>query len=382
MMVYKILGLLYRLVALTILPTTLGFPYQLHQHGIRALPRASEPQIVTGLYGSASAVAQIVIHDADGEVSWSWSVMNGKNISSELRACLYDVCRAKGCSATENKWANNGDSVVAIHGSAAIIINHHPGRDTDKAVSFGICLNRDNMENTHSAEMLPDGKIAVATTSNDMMGNIKIFDIHKSLDVRAAPTQQLDGIPAVHALLWDDQRRVLWAAGNDRSPLVEGSTSILNAYKYTAGLFQAHESHVISNPIRLSTEWGFDTLWWDGPHAMTPIPNQARLLITTDLDVHIYDMERRTFQHGETVVQEYLKGFKSVDVRTGPDGVSLPRSDIKSIGFLENGDTLYVQAQWGQVFGTHVSYISEGNKQPDIWNQMLYRSRWFSQTAW
>ncbi|KAG5952533.1 hypothetical protein E4U53_000608 [Claviceps sorghi] len=239
------------------------------------------------------------------------------------------------------------------------------------------------MENTHSAEMLPDGKIAIATTSSDMTGNIKIFDIYRSQSVRAEPIQKLDGIPAVHALLWDDRRRVLWAAGNDRSPRTEGSTSILNAYKYVAGLFQAQgESHVITNSTRLSTEWGFGTSWWNGPHAMTPIPHQRRLLITTDLDVHVYDIDTRTFQHGEFVVQQYLKGFQPDGVRTGPDGVSLPRSDIKSVAFLENGNALYVQAQWGQVFGKHVNYLSGGNKQPNIWDQILYRSRWFNQTAW
>ncbi|KAG5927141.1 hypothetical protein E4U42_002552 [Claviceps africana] len=375
--------LLYTSVVIALLPRALGFPSQCHPVGIRALPSNSEPQIITGLYGNRTAAAQIVIHDAAGKASWSWSVHDGKNISPDLRACLHDACRAEGCSATENKWANDGDSVVAIYGSAAIIINHHPGRDTDKAVSFGVCLNRDNMQNTHSAEMLPDGKIAIATTSNDVTGNIKIFDIHRSRHVRAAPVQQLDGIAAVHALLWDDQRRVLWAAGNDRSPQAEGSTSILNAYKYAAGSFQAqHESHVITNPTRLSTEWGFGTSWWNGPHAMTPVPHQRRLLITTDLDVHIYDMDTRTFQHGESVAQQYLKGFQPDGVRTGPDGVSLPRSDLKSIGFLENGNALYVQAQWGQVFGKHVNHLSRGNKQPNLWDQILYRSRWFSQTAW
>ncbi|KAG6077993.1 hypothetical protein E4U15_004464 [Claviceps sp. LM218 group G6] len=235
------------------------------------------------------------------------------------------------------------------------------------------------MDNTHSAEMLPDGKIAIATTSNDIRGGIKIFDTFSSQGVRAAPIQQLDGVSAVHAVLWDDERRVLWAAGNDRSPLSEGSRSILNAYRYTAGSFETkYESHIISSPVRLSAEWGSNTPWWDGPHAMTSIPNQRKLLITTDLDVHVFDMESQSFQHGDYVAQRYLKGFQPEGTRNGPDGVFLPRSDIKSIDILENGNTLYVQAQWGQVFGKHVSYISEGRKQPNIWDQVLYRSRWFN----
>ncbi|KAG6125740.1 hypothetical protein E4U28_000859 [Claviceps purpurea] len=371
--------LLYSSVALTLLSSAFGSLPQLHPSGISLFPDSLKSQIITGLYGSPTSTARIVIHDTDGQPSWSWSVQDGKNISVELRACLYDLCQAQGCSAPENKWANNGDSVIAIHGSAAIIINHHPGRDTDKAVAFGICLNRDDMDNTHSAEMLPDGKIAIATTSNDIRGGIKIFDTFSSQGVGAAPIQQLDGVSAVHAVLWDDQRKVLWAAGNDRSPLSEGSRSILNAYRYTASSFETkYESHIISSPVRLSTEWGSSTPWWDGPHAMTLIPNQRKLLITTDLDVHVFDMESQSFQHGDLVAQRYLKGFQPEGTRNGPNGVFLPRSDIKSIDILENGNALYVQAQWGQVFGKHVSYISEGRKQPNIWDQVLYRSRWFN----
>ncbi|KAG5933104.1 hypothetical protein E4U59_007062 [Claviceps monticola] len=371
--------LLHSSVALTLLPSAFGSLPQLHPSGISLFQDSPKSQIITGLHGSPTSTARIVIHDTNGQSSWSWSVQDGKNISVELRACLYDLCQAQGCSAPESKWANNGDSVIAVHGSAAIIINHHPGRNTDKAVAFGICLNRDNMDNTHSAEMLPDGKIAIATTSNDIRGGIKIFDTFSSQGVGAVPIQQLDGVSAVHAVLWDDQRKVLWAAGNDRSPLSEGSRSILNAYRYTAGSFETkYESHIISSPVRLSTEWGSSTPWWDGPHAMTSIPNQRKLLITTDLDVHVFDMESQSFQHGDPVAQRYLKGFQPEGIRNGPDGVLLPRSDIKSIDILENGNALYVQAQWGQVFGKHVSYLSEGRKQSNIWDQVLYRSRWFN----
>lgn len=254
-------------------------------HGIRASPGSSAPQIITGLYGSPTTSAQIVIHDAAVRPSWLWSEQDGKSISSQLRACLYDVCKIK-------------------------------------------------------------------------------------------------GIFAVHALLWDDRSRVLWAAGNDRSPLIKGSTSIVNAYKYTDGSFQPKPiSHIITSPARLWKEWGAGTLWCNGPHDMAPVPDQRRLLITTDLDIQIYDLGSQTFQHGEVVAQQFLEGTQPVDGSIGPDRTLLLRSDIKSISILETGDTLSGQSQWDQTFGNPVNYISSGNKQPNIWNRMLYRSRWSNEST-
>ncbi|KAK2601904.1 hypothetical protein QQS21_004495 [Conoideocrella luteorostrata] len=336
-----------------------------------------DAQIITGHYGSPTTQARIVIHDAAGRPSWTWSVPEGKNISPELRRCLYDVCKGYGCAATENKWANNGDSVVAIHGFAAIVINHHPGRPTDKAITFGVCLDRDNMDNTHSVELLPDGKIAIATTSFDMTGNIKIFDL-RAKSPFAPPIQQLDGIPAVHALVWDARASVLWAAGNDRSPLVQGSRSTLNAYRYRYRSFQPRpEIYVIAPATHLTVEWGRNTPWWDGGHAMTQIPNQRKLLITTDLDVHVFDINSRTFEHGESVQRKYLAGFTPVGMCQ-----NLPRSDIKSVSYLPDGRTLYVQALWGETFSNYVVHLAGGRRIQNIWNQKLYRSRWFTRPLW
>lgn len=343
----------------------------------------SNAQIITGLFGTPSSQAQIVIHDTNGQSSWTWNADSGKNLSPQLRQCLHDVCQAGGCTVPENKWANNGQSVVAIYGYAAVVINHHPGLASDKAVTFGVCLNRDGMDNTHTVELLPDGKIAIATTGTSQTGSIKIFNLNGAQGPLAAPIQQLDGIPAAHSLLWDAQRSVLWAAGNDISAVAPGSRSILNAYTYRNGAFLPNpETHVISNAMHLTTEWGANTPWWDGSHSMTPIPHQRKLLITTDLDVHVYDMDRKTFEHGNAAVQKYLKGFQPVDARVGPDGVSLPRSDIKTVSILGNGNTLYVQAVWGQTYGTMVNLLVNGQRQQSIWNQMLYRSRWFTQIAW
>ncbi|TWU71070.1 hypothetical protein ED733_001282 [Metarhizium rileyi] len=340
-------------------------------------------QIVTGFFGSPSKTARIVVHNAAGQVSWDWSIDKAGNVPAALRQCAYDTCKAGGCAVPEVKWADNGRSVLSVYGYAAIIINHHPGLETDKRISFGVCTNRDDMDNSHTVELLPDGKVAVGTTTSAATGNIKIFNRFGPQNPLAAPIQQLHGIPGVHAVLWDARRSVLWAAGNDISPLSKASRSILNAYAYKNGLLSAKpQTWVIASATHLTTEWSSNTPWWDGAHAMVPIPGQDKLLITTDLDVHLYDMHTQKFEHGAPVAQKYLAGFQPLGKRVGPDGVSLPRSDIKSLSILDNGDTLYVQAVWGQTYGEKVNILADKKMQGSLWNQVLYRSRWFADTAW
>lgn len=344
-------------------------------------PNKNNAQIITGLFGSPTSEAQIVIHDTNGRPSWTWNVSSGKNVSPQLRQCLHDACRGGGCAVPEVKWAENGQSVLAIYGYGAIIINHHPGRADDKQITFGVCLNRDGMENSHTVELLPDGKVAIATTTSELTGNIKIFNRWGSQPF-SQPTQTLDGIPAVHALLWEPDNNLLWAAGNDRSPLAQGSTSILNSYTYQNGWFQTTpQTRVITPAVHLTSEWGGNTPWWDGSHAMTPVPNQRKLLISTDLDIHLYDMDEDTFVHGSAVQEAHLRGFQALGARVGIDGANLPRSDIKSVSFLENGHGLYVQAVWNETYGKSVTVLTGGSRR-SIWNQMLYRARWFAETVW
>ncbi|KHN97603.1 uncharacterized protein MAM_04618 [Metarhizium album ARSEF 1941] len=300
---------------------------------------------------------------------------------------LRGACGAGGCPVPEAKWADGGRSVVAVFGFAVVVINHHPGRPSDKLLSFGVCTDRDDMANTHSAEALPGGRLAVATTAAAAgSANVLVFDRAPGrLDALAAPVQRLGagGIAAVHAVLWDPRRAVLWAAGNDVSPLTGGSRSILNAYAWAGGrLASAPRTSLVARAAHLTAEWGPRTPWWDGAHAMVPVPGEDKLLVTTDLDVHVYDVRAGTVEHGQPVAERYLAGFRPAGARVGLDGVPLPRSDIKSLSMLANRDTLYVQAVWNQTYGETVGVLENGRLAGTLWSQMLYRSRWFAETAW
>ncbi|KAF9770709.1 hypothetical protein IL306_011697 [Fusarium sp. DS 682] len=339
-------------------------------------PQEQDPLIVTGQYYPA----RITIHDTSGRASWSWSKSDflEQQIPQKLKDCL-----SEGGSVTDAKWANHGRSVVSIYGYAAVVINHCPEDPSkDKAITFGMCLNSRGLQGTHGVEIVPDGKLAIATTSYESTGNIKIVNTSLgTADPNPKFLQELDGIPASHSLVWDQVTSSLWVVGNDKPPQAkEPSRAQLNRYLYRDGLFSQKPSQVeiIGPPARLDVEW--DSSWWDGGHDITPVPNQRQLLISTDLDMHLFNLTSASFLHGTDVLnQTFLKGFKPVTSHEH----NLPRADIKSLSLHMSSGTLYVQAVWQKYFSTFVNHLPGGSKPLEkiTFSQSIYRSRWFSAVA-
>ncbi|KAH7240118.1 uncharacterized protein BKA55DRAFT_577042 [Fusarium redolens] len=242
-----------------------------------------------------------------------------------------------------------------------------------------MCLDAPGLRGTHGVELLPDDKIAIATTSYEPTGNIKI--VNASLDTsNPYPDflQELDGLPAVHSLVWDQVTKSLWAVGNDLPPQGKcPSRAQMNRYEYRDGSFSRKPSQVeaIGPPKMLNEEW--DDTWWDGGHDITPVPNQRLLLISTDLDMHLFNLTSASFLHGtEVLKQPFLQGFKPVSSHEK----HLPRAGIKSLSLHKSSGTLYVQADWQKYFSTQVNHLAYGAKAPGAisFSQSVYRSRWFS----
>lgn len=222
--------------------------------------------------------------------------------------------------------------MLAIYGNAAIIVNYAPENPlSDKQLLFAVCLDR----NSHSLELVPDDKLAIATTSQGLQGSIKIFDCAQN---NPSPVQELHLLPVCHALVWDQHDQTLWAVGNDKPPNGDDgkSYSILNGYQYDKpnGRFRRAvlDTYRVTEVASLLEEWTDADFagWWDGPHDVVPIPNERKLLIATGRDIHLFDITNGTFEHGDAVMQKYLPGFQPVDYRTGRNGVLLPRSDLKA----------------------------------------------------
>lgn len=344
------------------------------QHIFR--PQEASPQIITGQYKPA----QISIHNTSGHASWNWSRIDfvDQDIPKKLNECLQN-----GGSVTDAKWANRGRSVVAVFGYAVVVVNHCPDDPSkDKAITFGMCLDRSGLGGTHGIEPLPDGKLAIATTSYEATGNIKIVNASSGTS-NPYPEflQELDGLPAVHSLVWDQVTKSLWAVGNDLPPQGKSpSTAQLNRYEYRNGSFSRKPSQVepIGPPRMLNEEW--DDSWWDGAHDITPVPNQRHLLLSTDLDIHLFNLTSDSFLHGDEVLQQpFMQGFKPVSSHEK----HLPRADIKSLSLHKSSGTLYVQADWKDYFSTLVNHLTCGAQAPRAiyFSQSVYRSRWFSPVA-
>lgn len=343
--------------------------------------------VITGLYANDTADAQILIHDVKGNPSWTWSVADAASqpgMPADLLACIQSVT-----AVPEAKWADGGRGVLTIYNAAALFITHNPGSDRDKQVLFGVCLDQGDLGNTHSLELVPDGRVAIATTTPAMDATIQVFNLSTGLQADAAPLQSLNMLPAVHALVWDEHGSLLWGAGSSADPTgVAGSSApALNGYKYTRGggfATQPTYAYNVTPAVALDTEWAADSEysgWWDGGHDMTGVPGRRQLLLSTDADLHVFDIDSQTFASGAAVASQYLPGFTPVDSRVGADGQSLPRSDIKSLSIDGSHNVLYVQAAWQGVTSNQINLLQNGQLQPALtYPQELYRSRWFADT--
>ncbi|CEJ81172.1 hypothetical protein VHEMI01316 [[Torrubiella] hemipterigena] len=334
--------------------------------------------VITGVRSDHTYDPRIIISDIAGTAKWTWTKADVANQSmpADLRKCM------DGASATDAKWVSGGNAIVVIYSYAALLINHQPGSATDKQLLYGLCLSGNGLGNTHSLELLPNNKLAIANDNSGMSQSINIYNMSSTLEAYPKPAQQIHLMPAVHALVWDDKRQLLWAAGNDQPPYGKAeSRALLNAYRFNDGTIDEtpYHSYNVSAPLRLTTENGNDTLWWEGSHDLTPLPDEDKLIVTTDAEMYLFDIATETFTHGEAVAKQYFPGFESVDRRVGSDGVNLPRSDLKSVSVVD-GMALYTQAPWTNTFPTRVNVLVQGKKQPDLYSgSALYKSRWFTE---
>ncbi|EFY95207.1 hypothetical protein X797_011693 [Metarhizium robertsii] len=353
------------------------------QPGPEAEAEAALSKVITGLFATGSSLAAVSIHDINGAESWRWTPDDAhrQNIPGDLLNCI-----KRNYAVPEAKWANGGKSVLTVFNGAALIINHLPGSPHDKKITFGTCINRGTLGNTHSLELVPDNKIAIATASDIYTENIQIFDIGRGLQANANPVEKLDSTPAVHGLVWDKQANLLWAVGNNRPPAGKTpSSSALNAYAYKGGKFTQKPVHEykVGNPILLTTEWANSQYsgWWDGGHDLIGVPNKRQLLLSTDTDLHVFDIPSQKFRGGEAVAKEFLPGFQPVDRRVGSDGKWLPRSDVKCLSLDGRGNALYIQAGWRDVTSHQINFLKHGKLQsPQRYSAAVYKSRWFQGT--
>lgn len=150
----------------------------------------------------------------------------------------------------------------------------------------------------HSAELLPDGNIAVVYSSSDTSESdkLKIFRVDYT-NFPATEAAAEYPLKSGHNAVWDRKNEVLWAT----------TYTTINGYAY--GLKDGTPALTLRESILLP----------DGsvdPHDLFPVYGERKLWLTTSDRLYKFDPDRKRF---ETVaIAENLMGLKSVS--SGPAG--------------------------------------------------------------
>jgi hypothetical protein len=291
------------------------------------------------------------------------------------------------------KWMRGGRSVAAVYSALVVVINHTPDQpSTDKKITFALNRANDVLHNAHTIEPLPGDRLAVGTTGQRPWDGILVYNMSEALPLVDEPPvlQKIEGLRAIHAMIWDEQGQMLWATGTDAA--ADGSDpvpayGVIQGYPFNAetGLLSIDEAYRFRFPeyYDIDTEWGHGYSWWAGPHDLVPVPNERVLLVSNDIGLHAFDIDEMNFTaEYDEVVEKYMPGFEvTTNDRHGinrqGEYVELPQSDLKGFSLAPDGSFLYTQSLWRLFRGNYTSLVVDGVRHQIMKGNEIYRSRWF-----
>ena len=192
---------------------------------------------------------EVVSVDLQGRVHWSWKAVD--------RPELPDALRPKFRTTDDCKPVDGGARVLITSSGGAVAL---VDRATGRAVFWASAVN------AHSAELLPGGRLAVASSVGAGGNLLLLFDA-------ARPDRRLwqEELVSAHGVVWDDARRLLWALGGTE----------LRAYRLEGDALRREGVHPLPDP---------------GGHDLRAVPGAAHLLVTTDQGVWRFDRDARRFE--------------------------------------------------------------------------------------
>lgn len=246
----------------------------------------------------------------ESEILWSWSAQTSPGLPAEHRPWFSLPSEAKPVVSLTQLL------ITAAGGGVALV------RLADQQVLFHAYAG----QNPHSAELLPDGQLVAASSTDD---RLRLF--RTGADT-ASYTDYV--LPGAHGVVWDAQGQRLWALGYGE----------LRAYAY---LGTGERSFL--EPME-SVE-----LPGTGGHDLFPRLGRPSLFVTTDLGVWEFDLASRRF-----VPVELLEG----------------QLRVKSIGeLLPDGPLVFLSAceEW---WCDTVRFAGPSGRR--AWaGARFYKARWF-----
>jgi hypothetical protein len=208
---------------------------------------------------------------------WSWRANDSYDMPLALRGLFK--------STDDCKPVEGGRHILITSSGGAVALVE---RETKRATFYALVVN------AHSAEMLPGGRIVVASSvSQSPRGNrLVLFDVRK-------PQKEVfsERLESAHGVVWDDERQVLWALGYEE----------LRAYRL-------HNWQSASPALR--REATFELPDTDG-HDLAPVPRTPLLFVSTGRHGWHFDRSKGRFvAHDALANAASIKSY-SVNPLTG-----------------------------------------------------------------
>ena len=214
---------------------------------------------------------------------WSWKSADHPEIPENVRK--------KFGSTDDCKPVDGGTNIlISSSGGAVALVERATGRTLFWA----------EVDNAHSAEVLPGGRIIVAGSTAKNGNRLVLFD-------RSRSGEELASYPlySAHGVVWDSHANCVWALGGKE----------LHAYLLKEWE-TARPSLVLKQKLDLPDPGG---------HDLRPVPGTRKLIVTTHKNVWMFDRESGSFQEENHIGN--LADVKSVDIHPRTDRIAYIKAE-------------------------------------------------------
>ena len=252
--------------------------------------------------------------DTIPHITWQWQADDASTLPNEYRTQYFqsiDECKPV-ASSTQLLITSSSGGVALIDIA------------TKKILFYAL------VGNAHSAELLPNNRIAVMSSTHDQGNRIVLFDIARS----ETPIFH-DSIYSGHGVVWDKKDELLYALGYDE----------LRAYRLKNWMTESPSLEIISS-WKIPGESGHDLSSWSKD------PN--KLILTEHESVWLFDKSTHEFE-------------PFVPLRA--------RKDVKAISHHPSTYRMaYIQAEIS--WWSHRVYLTDPNQWFSFPGIQLYKVRW------
>jgi hypothetical protein len=257
----------------------------------------------------------IVNLDQGSQKVWTWRAAE--------QTSLPEMMRSKFGSVDECKPIDKGRRILLTSsGDGVAVVNRETGQ-----VDFWATV-----PNAHSADLLPNNRIAVAASHKEGLpgDRLIVFDLDQ-----AAQEMCSEELPRGHGVVWDEERGVVWALAHE-----------------DIRLFELVNWNTDEPSLKLRTTIALPE---GGGHELSPIVGTPFLAVSTYPHCYLFDRDKHTF------------------------GLHSDLSDHKDVKCIAHhpttGQIAYIQGEGGHWWAERVHFLNP-SEQLHLPGARLYKARW------